>query len=105
MGKLGLAFKNVKNAASIMQKKFPSVQEGGAESEGVSACPVLTSHTLAYAISLSVSCVYYICNDDANNGRADEVYDKALRDLELMSDEEFMPLLGKFKLKCLNQTC
>ncbi len=35
------------------------------------------------------------CNDDANKGRADEVYEKALRDLELMSDEEFVPLLGK----------
>ncbi len=62
--------------------------------EGVSACPFLTRHTLAYAISLSVSCIYYICNDDANEGRADEVYEKALRDLELMSDEEFTPLLG-----------
>ena len=95
MGKLGLAFKNIKNAASIMQKKFLSVPGGAAESEGVSECTVLTRHTLAYAISLSVSCIYYICNDAANKGRADEVNEKALRDLELMSDEEFTPLLGK----------
>jgi len=51
MGRLGLAFKNVKNAAVIMQKKFQklsSVQESAAaECEGVSECPVLTSHTLA----------------------------------------------------------
>jgi hypothetical protein len=62
MGKI----KNVENAASIMQKNFPSVPGGIPELEkGVSACPVLTRHTLAYAISLSVSCIYYICNDDA----------------------------------------
>ncbi len=95
MGKIGLAFMNVKNAAFILQKKFPSVPGGVAELEGVSTCPVLTRHTLAYAIYLSVSCIYYICKDDANKGRADKVYEKALRDLELMSDEEFTPLLGK----------
>lgn len=99
MGRLGLAFKNVKKAAVIMQKKFPKLssvpESAAAECEGVSECPVLTRHTLAYAISLSVSCICYICNDDANKGRADEVYEKALRDLELMSDEEFAPLLGK----------
>jgi hypothetical protein len=99
MGRLGLAFKNVKKAAVIMEKKFQffsSVPESAAaECEGVSECPVLTRHTLAYAISLSVSCICYICNDDANKGRADEVYEKALSDLELMSDEEFAPLLGK----------
>jgi hypothetical protein len=71
MGKIWLAFKNVKNASSIMQKKFQSVPGGVAELEGMSACPLLTHHTLAYAISLSVSCIYYICNDNVKKSRAD----------------------------------
>ncbi len=68
MGRLGLAFKNVKKAAVIMQKKFPKLssvpESAAAECEGVSECPVLIRHTLAYAISLSVtvSCICYICN-------------------------------------------
>ncbi len=58
MGRLGLAFKNVKKleATVIMQKKFPKLssvpESAAAEFEGVSECPFLTRHTLAYAISL-----------------------------------------------------
>ena len=94
MNKIWSAFKNVRKSESIMTKKFPSLF-GNAEMEGASDVPYITRHTMAYAISLTVSCIYYAINDESHKGRADEVYDKALRDLEQLSDDAFTDLLGR----------
>ena len=94
MGKIGYAFKNVKNVESIKTKTFPILDGGNAEMEGASDVPYITRHTMAYAISLTVSCLCYAINDESNKGRADEVYDKALRDLEQMTDVAFTELLA-----------
>ena len=94
MGKIGSAFKNVRNSESIMTKRFPTLVGGNAELEGASDVPYITRHTMVYAISLTVSCLYYAINDESNKGRAEEVYDKALRDLEQMTDVAFTDLLG-----------
>ena len=94
MGKIGSAFKNVRNSETIMAKRFPTLVGGDAELEGASDVPYITRHTMAYAISLTVSCLYYAINDESNKGRAEEVYDKTLRDLEQMTNDAFTDLLG-----------
>jgi hypothetical protein len=73
----------------IMSKRFPTLDGLASvvatEHECVSGAPYITRQTLAYAISLSVSALFYAVNDESNTGRADEVYDKALRDMEQSS--------------------
>ncbi len=78
MVKIGSAFKNIKNAESITTKRLPTLFGGNDEVESASDVPYITRHTMAYAISLTVSCLCYAINDESNKGRADEVYDKAL---------------------------
>ena len=94
MAKVGFAFKNVKNSELIMSKRFPTLDGLATEHECVSGAPYITRQTLAYAVSLSVSALFYAVNDESNTGRADEVYDKALRDMEQLSDAKFDECLG-----------
>jgi hypothetical protein len=94
MNKVGFAFKNLKNAQLIMSKRFPTLEGLAAEHEHVSGTPYITRQTVAYAISLTVSALFYAVHDESNKGRADEVYDKALRDLEQLSDAKFDECLG-----------
>ena len=94
MGKVGFAFKNLKNSELIMSKRFPTLDGLATEHECVSGAPYITRQTLAYAVSLSVSALFYAVNDESNTGRPDEVYDKALRDMEQLSDAKFDECLG-----------
>jgi hypothetical protein len=57
---------------------------------------------VAYAIYLTVTCLYYSINDENNLGSADKVYDKVLCYMQQMSDEHFTKLLG-WLLKCYVQ--
>ena len=77
-----------------MSKRFPTLDGLATEHECVSGAPYITRQTLAYAISLSVSALFYAVNDESNTGRAEEVYDKALRDMEQLSDAKFDECLG-----------
>ncbi len=52
MGKVGFAFKNVKNSELIMSKRFPTLDGLATEHECVSGATYITRQTLAYAISL-----------------------------------------------------
>ena len=94
MSKVGFAFKNIKNSELIMSKRFPTLDGLATEHECVSGAPYITRQTLAYAVSLSVSALFYAVNDESNTGRPDEVYDKALRDMEQLSDAKFDECLG-----------
>ena len=94
MAKVGFAYKTVKNSEVIMSKRFPTLHGLATEHECVSGAPYITRQTLAYAVSLSVSALFYAVNDESNTGRADEVYDKALRDMEQLSDAKFDECLG-----------
>jgi hypothetical protein len=38
--------------------------------------------------------LFYAVNDESNTGRADEVYDKARRDLQQLTDDKFTEVLG-----------
>ncbi len=77
-----------------MSKRFPTLEGLAQEHVHVSCAPYITRQTMAYAISLTVSALFYAVNDESNTGRADEVYDKALRDLEQLSDAKFDECFG-----------
>jgi hypothetical protein len=98
MNKIGFAFKNLKNAQLILSKRFPTVDGLAVEHEHVSDTPYITRQTVAYAISLTVSALFYGVNDESNKGRADEVYAMALRDLEHLSDDKFYACFGELLL-------
>ena len=72
------AFKNVRN-----MEKF--LEENAHASDGTQ--PILTRETMAYAISLSISCVCLHANDDILKGRASAAYERAMSDLECTSDD------------------
>jgi hypothetical protein len=55
--------------------------------------PILTRETMAYAISLSISCVCLDGNDDILKGRASAAYERAMSDLEIMTDVTWHSLL------------
>ena len=77
MGKLLHAFKNVRN-----MDKF--LHENAAPSVGTQL--ILTRKIMSYAISLSISCVCFHANNDTSKGRASSAYERAMTDLENMSD-------------------
>ncbi len=55
--------------------------------------PILTRETMAYTISLSISCVCLHANDDILKGRASLANERAMSDLESMSDATWHSLL------------
>jgi hypothetical protein len=84
MGKLLYAFKNVRN-----MDKF--LEENARAPDGNP--PILTRQTMAYAISLSISCVCLHANEDILKGRASAAYERAMTDFESMSDATWHSLL------------
>jgi hypothetical protein len=81
MGKLLLqvlyAFKNVRNMEKFLEEN--AAPPGGRQ-------PLLTRETMAYAFSLSVSCICLHSNDEILKGRASAAYEQAMSDLENMTD-------------------
>jgi hypothetical protein len=84
MGKLLYAFKNVRN-----MDKF--LEENASAPDGTP--PILTRQTMAYAISLCISCVCLHANEDLLKGRASAAYERAMTDFESMSDATWHSLL------------
>jgi hypothetical protein len=84
MGKLLFAFKNVRNMEKFLEEN--AAPPGGRQ-------PLLTRETMAYAISLSVSCVCLHSNDEILKGRASAAYERAMSDLEQMPDSMWHSLL------------
>ena len=72
MGKLLYAFKNVRN-----MEKF--LEENASAPDGIP--PILTRQTMAYAISLSISCVFLHANENMLKGRASAAYERGLSGL------------------------
>jgi hypothetical protein len=75
MGKLLFAFRNVRNMEKFLEEN--AAPPGGRQ-------PLLTRETMAYAISLSVSCVCLHSNNEILKGRASAAYERAMSDLEQM---------------------
>ena len=90
MGKLLHAFKNVRN----MDK---SLEENAAPTGGTQ--PILTRETMSYAISLSISCVCFHANNDISKGRASAAYERAMTDLETLSDPAWHSLLRQLLIE------
>ena len=84
MGKLLHAFKNVRSMDKFLHEN--AVPPGGTQ-------PILTRETMSYAISLSISCVCFHANNDTLKGRASTAYERALTDLDNMSDPAWHTLL------------
>ena len=84
MGKLLYAFKNVRNMDKFLEENA-SAPDGNP--------PILTRQTMAYAISLSISCVCLHANEDLLKGRASAAYERAMTDFESMSDATWHSLL------------
>ncbi len=66
--------------------------EENANAEGGTQ-PILTRETMAYDISLSISCVCLHANDDILKGRASAAYELAMLDLENMTNATWHSLL------------
>ncbi len=75
--KLLFALRNVRNMEKFLEEN--AAPPGGRQ-------PILTRETMAYAISLSVSCVCLHSNDEILKGRASAAYERAMSDLEQMPD-------------------
>ncbi len=84
MGKLLYAFKNVRNMEKFLEENANA--DGGTQ-------PILTRETMAYDISLSISCVCLHANDDILKGRASAAYERAMSDIENMTDATWQSLL------------
>jgi hypothetical protein len=78
------AFKNVRN-----MEKF--LEENAHAPDGTQL--ILTRETMAYAISLSISCVCLHANNNLLKGRASAAYEQAMSDLECTSDDTWHTLL------------
>ncbi len=76
MGKLLYAFKNIRN-----MEKF--LEENAHEPDGTQ--PILTRQTMAYAISLSISCVCLHGSNNILKSRASAAHKRAMLDLENMT--------------------
>jgi hypothetical protein len=85
MGKLLHAFKNVRNMEMFLENNAAPTDD--------ETPPILTRETMSYAISLSVSCVSLLANDSIVKGRASAAYERAMADLENMSDPAWHTLL------------
>ena len=84
MGKLLFAFKNVRNMEKFLEEN--AAPPGGRQ-------PLLTRETMAYAISLSVSCLCLHSHDEILKGRASAAYERAMSDLEQMPDSMWHSVL------------
>ena len=86
MGKHLYAFKNVRN-----MEKF--LEENANPTGGTQQILRVTSETMAYAISLSISCVCLHANNNILKSRASAAYERAMSDLECKSDDTWHTLL------------
>ena len=84
MGKLLYAFKNVRNMDKFLEENA-SAPDGNP--------PILTRQTMAYAISLSISCICLHANEDILKGRASAAYERAITDFESVPDAAWHSLL------------
>ncbi len=71
MGLLWSSFNNLKSAQTMLARRFPALPDADPP---LDALPYITQQTVAYALSLVISCVCYSVNDPMTKGRAPHVY-------------------------------
>jgi hypothetical protein len=90
MGLAGSGFKNMKASRTMLARRFPALPDADPPLE---ALPYITPQTVAYALSLVMSCVCYSVNDPMTKGRAAQLYEKVLANYSKLSDKEFQSSL------------
>ncbi len=81
------AFKNVRNMEKLLEENAHA-PDGSHRTQ-----PILTRETMAYTLSLSISCVCLHANNNLLKGRAAAAYERAMSDLECTSDDMWQTLL------------
>ncbi len=81
------AFKNVRNMEKFLEENAHA-PDG---SHGTQS--ILTRETMTYAISLSISCVCLLENNNLLKGRASAAFERAMSDLECTPDDTWHTLL------------
>ena len=93
MGKVGAGFKNVKSMTKMLTQTSPALDEEEAP------LPFVTSETFAYAMTLGIWSVCFKADDDMFKGRPEAFYEKALKDLQNLGDEQWESLLKGLMLE------
>ena len=93
MGKLSAGFKNAKSMTKMLSQTFPALDEDEAP------LPLVTRETFAYAMTLGIWCVCFKSDDDMFKGRPEAYYEKALKDLQGLGDEQWESLLKGLMLE------
>ena len=86
MGLAGSGFKNMKASRTMLARRFPALPDADPPLE---ALPYITTQTVAYALSLVMSCVCYSVNDPMTKGRAAQLYEKILANYSKLTDKQF----------------
>ncbi len=68
MGIVAAGFINLKALDVMLRRRFPALPAADSPLETL---PYFTRQTVAYALSLVMSCVCYACNDPMTKARAD----------------------------------
>jgi hypothetical protein len=90
MGLIGSGFKNMKASRTMLARRFPALPDADPP---LDALPYITPQTMAYALSLVMSCVCYSVSDPMTKGRAGQVYEKIMADFSKLSDKDFQDIL------------
>ena len=93
MGKVSAGFKNAKSMTKMLSQTFPALDEDEAP------LPLVTRETFAYAMTLGIWCVCFKSDDDMFKGRPEAYYEKALKDLQGLGDEQWESLLKGLMLE------
>ena len=93
MGKVSAGFKNAKSMTKMLSQTFPALDEDEAP------LPLVTRETLAYAMTLGIWSVCFKSDDDMFKGRPEAFYEKALKDLQGLGDEQWDSLLKGLMLE------
>jgi hypothetical protein len=90
MSLVGSGFKNMKASRTMLARRFPALPDADPPLE---ALPYITTQTVAYALSLVMSCVCYSVNDPMTKGRAAQLYEKILANYSKLTDKQFQNAL------------
>ena len=90
LGLAGSGFKNMKASRTMMARRFPALP---AADPPLEALPYITPQTVAYALSLVMSCVCYSVNAPLTKGRAAQLYEKILANYSPLTDKQFQSSL------------
>jgi hypothetical protein len=75
----------------MLQRRFPALP---AADPPLQTLPFITRQTVAYALSLVMSCVCYACNDPMTKSRADRLYEKLMASYGKLDDNQFQEILS-----------